>query len=1173
MLKNLQIRFKLLFCLLMLAMAGSAWAQAPTELFFSEYIEGSSNNKALEIYNGTGNTIDLATEGYNVQMYFNGSSSVGLTINLTGTITNGNVFVLAHSSASLAILAKANQTNGAGWYNGDDAIVLRKGSTIVDVIGQIGFDPGTEWGSGLASTADNTLRRNATTCGGDIDGSNPFDPSNQWEGFANDTFNGLESHSATCATSTTPALSINDISLNEGNSGTVNFNFIVSLSSPAPAGGVTFDIATTDGTATSANDYVSQTLTGQTIPAGSSTYTFTVQVIGDVTAEPNETFLVSVINVTGATVSDGQGQGTIVNDDIAIVYVHDIQGSGTTSLLTGATVIIEGIVTRTFPGSSKLNGFFVQEEDNDADLDPATSEGIFVFDPTGKFSGSTGDKVRVNGKVAEFTSGASSLTQLTSLTSVVIVGTDALPAVVEVKLPVANVSDLERYEGMLVNMSATEGNLAVTEYFQLGRFGQVVLSAAGASNIAGTDARLDQFTQFYTPSVSGYSAYREEVAKRKIILDDGSSRQNPDPIIFGRGGQPLSATNTLRGGDEVASVTAILDHRLEGYRLQTTTGIDFIPANPRPATPPAVGGTLRVAGFNLLNYFNGDGLGGGFPTSRGADNLAEFNRQRTKTIKAIVEAGVDIFAFNEMENDGYESTSAIQDLVNGVNDVLGAGTFAFINPGTSTGTDAITVAMIYKPASVTPVGAAAVIPSSFGTGSFDIVGRKPLAQTFRENATGAEFTVVTNHWKSKGSSSGGAGDADAGDGQGASNGTRTRQAQDLATWLATHPTGTTDADYLILGDLNAYAMEDPLITLQQAGYSNLVPNTTYSYVFDGFVGALDHALGNSSITQQVTGATKWHINADEPGVLDYNVEFKSEAQKVSLYNADPFRTSDHDPVIVGLKLFSPPVATAIANQTATAGIAFSLDITTGFSDPENETLTYTATGLPNGITLMNGVIMGMPTTVGESTVTITATDPSNLSASTSFTFTVLQGPFKMLAPDYTCGTGRLTIRTIAGNGSPIEYQVPSVSNGWLPQDTYSLESKHLNRALKLRARQRSSDGKGFVEVELSFTPTVCATDAAARTGLAESETIRELTLSVLGNPVTEVVTLDVRGAKGQPLQVQLMDLQGRIIQTRQIENAAEVEHHTFDVRRVGVGMLLLQVSTSQQQKVVKIVKN
>jgi predicted extracellular nuclease len=182
-----------------------AFAQS-TDLFFSEYIEGSSNNKALEIFNGTGVPVDLAAGGYTVTMHFNGNPNVGLTIPLAGVVAPGDVFVLAQSAAGPEILAVADQTNGAGWFNGDDAVILRKGSTALDVIGQIGFDPGTEWGTGSISTADNTLRRHISVTTGDPVGTDPFDPSVEWVGFANNTFDGLGCHNDEPSCAITPAV-------------------------------------------------------------------------------------------------------------------------------------------------------------------------------------------------------------------------------------------------------------------------------------------------------------------------------------------------------------------------------------------------------------------------------------------------------------------------------------------------------------------------------------------------------------------------------------------------------------------------------------------------------------------------------------------------------------------------------------------------------------------------------------------------------------------------------------------------------------------------------------------------------------------------------------------------------------------------------------------------------
>ena len=243
-------RLVLVGCLL-LAVAPVAGAQ-PADLFFSEYIEGSSNNKALEIYNGTGAAINLATGGYNIQMHFNGNPVATLTINLTGTVVPGDVYVVAQASANAAILAQADQTNGSGWFNGDDAVVLRKGTTVLDVIGQIGFDPGTEWGTGLISTADNTLRRSATTCAGDPIGSDIFVPATQWEGFATDTFGGLGAHTANCGAVNAPVVVACGAPLSQfaGDTATrtvtasdadgiVNDIAITSVTPPPLAGGIT----------------------------------------------------------------------------------------------------------------------------------------------------------------------------------------------------------------------------------------------------------------------------------------------------------------------------------------------------------------------------------------------------------------------------------------------------------------------------------------------------------------------------------------------------------------------------------------------------------------------------------------------------------------------------------------------------------------------------------------------------------------------------------------------------------------------------------------------------------------------------------------------------------------------------------------------------------------------
>jgi predicted extracellular nuclease len=612
----------------------------------------------------------------------------------------------------------------------------------------------------------------------------------------------------------------------------------------------------------------------------------------------------------------------IQDNDVAplVTKISQIQGSGSTFNSTyGGTQTIEGIVTRVFLGPTKLNGFYVQEEAVDSDGNAATSEAIFVFDSAGLFTGSQGDKVRVTGSVGESVSsssnivgtGSSSLTQLSALTSVVNLGAASLPALTGVTLPIVDASQLERYEGMLVEISAGSNPLVVTETFKLGRYGQVGLSAG---------ERLGQYTQFNAPSVSGYTNYLTDLQDGYIILDDGSTSQNPDPVIHARGGQPLSASNPLRGGDTITSITGVLDERFEGYRVQSGTAANFIATNPRSGTAPPVQGTLKIASFNLLNYFNGNGSGaagsaGGFPTARGANSLAEFERQRAKTIAAVLGLSADIIAYNELENDGYGSSSSAQQLVAGLNAALGVNAYSFITPSAGLlqpdgrfGGDEISVGFLYRSDRVRQAPGSSV--AALQSGSFDQgsnrIQRPALAVSFERLeggvATGEQLTTVVTHLKSKGSSAGGSGDADAGDGQGLSNGSRTRAAAELADWLASSPTGLNDPDVLILGDLNSYLKEDPITTLAARGYQSLYGPDSYSYQFNGQWGSLDHMLASASLAAQLGSARKWAINSDEAVVLDYNTEFKSASQINSFYNADPFRSSDHDPLLAGFLL-------------------------------------------------------------------------------------------------------------------------------------------------------------------------------------------------------------------------------------------------------------------------------
>jgi len=561
--------------------------------------------------------------------------------------------------------------------------------------------------------------------------------------------------------------------------------------------------------------------------------------------------------------------------------IHAVQGSGLTTPMNDASVAIEGIVVGDFQQPGGFSGFYVQEEAADADADPLTSEGIFVFNTS--FGAAPGDLVRVRGRVTEF----QGLTELTSVNAFLLCATGATVPATPVSLPVANVADLERFEGMLVRFDQT---LTATEVFNLGRFGEVSLSGAG---------RLYTPTAVAAPGAAAQAVLAQNNRSR-IVLDDGNNQQNIDPTLYPQGG--LSASNTLRVGDTLSSLIGVMDFRFSAYRIQPIGPISWIHTNPRTAPPPDVGGNLRVASFNLLNFFNGNGMGGGFPTSRGAETPFELQRQLAKEVSALMAIDADIVGLMEIENDAAPH-SAIEDLVAALNAAMGAGTYSFINTGVI-GTDEIKVALIYKPGAVTPVGTYRTLTSAVDPRFIDTLNRPSLAQTFEDVFTGQKLTVVVNHLKSKGSAC--TGDPDIGDGQGNCNGTRTAAAAALASWLATDPTGSGDPDFLIIGDLNSYTFEDPVTTLTTSGYTNLVRQfdglVAYSYVFNGEAGYLDHALASQSLVSQVTDVADWHINPDEPTVLDYNTNFKTANQVNTFYSPGPYRSSDHDPVIIGLHL-------------------------------------------------------------------------------------------------------------------------------------------------------------------------------------------------------------------------------------------------------------------------------
>ncbi|MCK6406032.1 MAG: ExeM/NucH family extracellular endonuclease [Rhodocyclaceae bacterium] len=568
-----------------------------------------------------------------------------------------------------------------------------------------------------------------------------------------------------------------------------------------------------------------------------------------------------------------------------------IQGSGAQSPLLGQPVTTSGVVTKT-----ANNGFFMQDA---GDGDDTTSDGIFVY--TGSTpTAAVGDRVRVSATVTEYAVGSGAVAQanpLTELTnpSVTLLESSIVVAPTTIAFPEAVEGDLERYEGMLVHIDAP---LTVSQNYFLGRYGQLTVSAEG---------RLEKPSNRHPAGSPEALAMADDNARRRLLLDDGSSLQNPNPTPY------IGADNTVRAGDTLAGLTGIIDYGLAtsdsaglaDYRIQPTVAPLITRANARSATPEAVGGNLRVASFNVLNYFTTIDQSGAacFPGGtrsdcRGADSAAEFGRQKTKIVAALKALDADVVGLMEIENNG---NTALQDLVDGLNAAMGAGTYAALPlPSGGTGGDAIRVAMIYKPARVSLVGT----PLS---DTNTIHNRPPLAQTFAA-ANGERFSVVVNHFKSKGSCPASGDDADQGDGQGCWNALRTQQAAALRSFITGLQASRGDADVLVIGDLNAYGKEDPVLDFTANGYVDQVARYDafgYSYVFDGEAGYLDHALATPSLSSQIVGAKHWRINADEPAIIDYNLEFKQPACATcgpNYYSTGPYRSSDHDPVVIGLQL-------------------------------------------------------------------------------------------------------------------------------------------------------------------------------------------------------------------------------------------------------------------------------
>lgn len=619
------------------------------------------------------------------------------------------------------------------------------------------------------------------------------------------------------------------------------------------------------------------------------------------------------------TFSNNEAQTAACNVNVTvsgITRIYAIQGAGGSSPLAGQSVTTEGVVTKL-----NNNGFYLQDETGDGDA--ATSDGVFVFTSSAP-TVSVGDRVSLTATVTEYNTGAASnattlanpLTELTNISGLSVLASGISIAPTPITFPEDIEGDLERYEGMLVEISAP---LTASQNFFQGRYGQVTLSAEG---------RLIKPTNVYRAGTPEALYLADDNARRRIMLDDGSSVQNPDPTPY------FAADNTLRAGDTLPDgLIGVIDYGLAtnsntgiaDYRIHPAETVVFTRSNPRTAAPEVTAGNVSVASFNVLNYFTTIDQSGAscFPSGtrsdcRGADSADEFTRQQAKIVAAMAAINADVVGLIEIENNGEVASN---NLVAALNAVMGAGTYASVGlPAGGTGGDAIRQAMIYKPARLSLVGSAVSDTNA-------IHNRPPLAQTFAA-ANGEKFSVIVNHFKSKGSCPSSASDvnADQGDGQGCWNALRLEQAQALRGFINDLQNNVGDDDVIVLGDLNAYGREAPITDFLDNGYIDQVSrfdSLGYSYVFDGEAGYLDHALSTPSMSAQIVSSGHWHINADEPSVIDYNLEFKQPDCATcgpDYYSNTAYRSSDHDPVVVGLSLVRQLTGTAGRDViTGTAG--------------------------------------------------------------------------------------------------------------------------------------------------------------------------------------------------------------------------------------------------------------
>jgi uncharacterized protein len=854
-------RFVLAVTMLLCALGGAPSAfGASTELFFSEYVEGSSFNKAIEIFNNTGAPIDLSAGNYNVLISFNGGTST-LTINLTGTMADQDAFVVAPTNASAAILAVADQQFGTAWFNGDDAVVLRKGTTVIDAIGQIGFDPGAEWGTGLTSTADNTLRRKPTVTDGDPNGGDAFDPSVQWDGFATDTFDGLGAHTvvtdAPFVASTTPARDAANVSISSDI--VVTFNESVSVA----AGAFT----------------VSCTVSGShavAVSGGPTSYTL----------DPDPDFSIGetcTVTVDAESVSDtdtNDPPDTMAADHTFSfttvplpARTFQVQGAAHRSPLADRIVSVPGVVTAVRP-----NSFSVQDAVGDGDV--ATSDAILVFGVGGSLV-AVGQAVSVSGRVSEFRPGGED--GLNNLTTTEIVSPTVTPGGPGAAIAQTVVGAGGRVPPTSVIDDDAAGNVETSGTFDPATDGidfyeslEAMLLRVNNPVVVGP---TNQFREVWVLPDNGAGA-GIRTNRQGIVI--GPSDFNPERIQLDDEVVALSTPDVNVGDHFTSAAVGVLDYSFGNYDLQLTSALTRVDGGlAREATRAPQQSELAVATFNVENLSP-------------VDPPAKFARLAGLIVDNL--RAPDILALEEIQDNDGPANTAVTDASQTLGQLIaaiqtaGGPTYAFrqINPvddadggqpggnirvgflfrtdrglefvdrpgATSTTANGVTgrnnqTRLTFSPGRIDPQNAA-------WTDS-----RKPLAAEF--HFRGKTYFVIVNHFNSKG------GDQPLfGRFQPPARVTeaqRHQQAQAVNDFVDKILAADRNALVVVLGDINDFEFSETVEILEGDGVLTSLMDTLpkaerYSYVFDGNTQVLDQVLVSEKLAKPTTSYDVVHVNAE-----------------------------------------------------------------------------------------------------------------------------------------------------------------------------------------------------------------------------------------------------------------------------------------------------------------------